>query len=66
MKISVTFDLSKSAREALSHNHGYQKPATYKQCKSFIHSEMMNVFEDMVFGFDQYEEEQRQKENENE
>jgi len=66
MKVRITFDLSKCAREAISHNHGYEKPATYEECKSYIHSEMMNVLEGMIFDMEQYEESQREKENDDE
>tara|TARA_Y100000004_G_scaffold196895_1_gene268628 strand:- start:1283 stop:1492 length:210 start_codon:yes stop_codon:yes gene_type:complete len=65
MKVRITFDLSKGAREAISHNYGGgEKPATYEECKSFIHSEVMSVLEGMVFDFDYYEESQRKKEDE--
>ena len=65
MKVRVTFDLSKAAREAISHNYGgEEKPATYEECKSFIHSEMFAILEGMIFDIEQYEESQRQKEDE--
>ena len=40
MKVRITFDLSKGVREAISHNYGYEKPATHEQCKDFIEHEM--------------------------
>jgi hypothetical protein len=65
MKVRITFDLSKCAREAISHNYGGgEKPATYKDCKSFIHSEMIAILEGMIFDIEQYEESQREKEDE--
>ena len=64
MKIRITFDLSKAARLAIAHNYGgEEKPATYEDCKSFIHSEMFSVLEGMIFDMEQYEESQREKEN---
>jgi len=67
MKLRITFDLSKAAREAISHNYGGgEKPATYGDCKSFIHSEMIAILEGMIFDIEQYEESQREKENDDE
>ena len=65
MKVRITFDLSKAAREAISDNSGAEeKPATYEECKSFIHIEMFAILEGMIFDIQQYEESQRQKEDE--
>ena len=66
MKVRITFDLSKAAREAIAHRYGEEeKPATYEDCKSFIHSEMFAILEGMIFDIEQYEESQREKEAEN-
>ena len=52
MKVRITFDLSKGVREAISHNYGYEKPATHEQCKSFIEHEMYATLESMCYDLD--------------
>ena len=65
MKIRITFDLSKCAREAISHHYGDEKPATHEACKSFINSEITNFLELMIFDIEQTEEREREKRLEN-
>jgi hypothetical protein len=67
MKVRITFDLSKGAREAISHNYGGgEKPATHEECKSYIYNEMMATLEGMAYDLGQYEKSQREKENDDE
>lgn len=52
MKIRITFDLNKEMRKAISHNYGYEKPATHEQCKSSIEHEMYGSLETMCYDLD--------------
>lgn len=52
MKVRITFDLSKGVREAISHNYGYEKPATHEQCKDFIEHEMYATLNVMCYDLD--------------
>ena len=53
MKVRITFDLSKGVREAISHNYGYEKPATHEQCKDFIEHEMYATLNVMCYDLDE-------------
>ena len=65
MKVRITFDLNKDYIEAISHHFGYEKPATYEECKSYIYNEMMATLEGMSFYLGEYEKNQREREVEN-
>ena len=52
MKVRITFDLSKGVREAISHNYGYEKPATHELCKDFIEDEMYASLNVMCYDLD--------------